>query len=141
MQSSRLHSEPRHRLADLGRVMEQPVPTSLRPCAPAPVPAAVAAVCPRPTQVRMTVREALRDAMAEEMRRDGAVFLMGEEVGQYQGAYKISQGLLEEFGAKRVINAITEMGFAGLAVGAAFALDRLEIDLDLVAHGWGGIAP
>jgi pyruvate dehydrogenase E1 component beta subunit len=71
--------------------------------------------------VRMTVREALRDAMAEEMRRDGAVFLMGEEVAQYQGAYKVSQGLLEEFGERRVIDTpITEHGFAGLGVGAAF---------------------
>src|SRR6266446_867003 len=71
--------------------------------------------------VHMTVREALRDAMAEEMRRDGQVFLMGEEVAQYQGAYKVSQGLLEEFGAKRVIDTpITEHGFAGLGVGAAF---------------------
>ena len=69
----------------------------------------------------MTVREALREAMAEEMRRDDSVFLMGEEVGEYQGAYKISQGLLDEFGAKRVIDTpITEHGFAGLAVGAAF---------------------
>ncbi len=67
-----------------------------------------------------TVREALRDAMAEEMRADGDVFLMGEEVAQYQGAYKVSQGLLEEFGADRVIDTpITEMGFAGLGVGAA----------------------
>jgi pyruvate dehydrogenase E1 component beta subunit len=71
--------------------------------------------------VTMTVREALRDAMAEEMRRDPAVFLMGEEVAQYQGAYKISQGLLEEFGDMRVIDTpITEHGFAGLGVGAAF---------------------
>ena len=69
-----------------------------------------------------TVREALRDAMAEEMRRDGDVFLMGEEVAEYQGAYKISQGLLDEFGAKRVIDTpITEHGFAGIGVGAAFA--------------------
>jgi pyruvate dehydrogenase E1 component beta subunit len=69
-----------------------------------------------------TMREALRDAMAEEMRRDPDVFLMGEEVAQYQGAYKISQGLLEEFGAKRVIDTpITEQGFAGIGVGAAFA--------------------
>jgi pyruvate dehydrogenase E1 component beta subunit len=69
-----------------------------------------------------TVREALRDAMAEEMRRDADVFLMGEEVAEYQGAYKISQGLLDEFGGKRVIDTpITEHGFAGLAVGAAFA--------------------
>jgi pyruvate dehydrogenase E1 component beta subunit len=71
---------------------------------------------------QQTVREALRDAMAEEMRRDPTVFLMGEEVAQYQGAYKVSQGLLEEFGAKRVIDTpITEYGFAGLGVGAAFA--------------------
>ena len=69
----------------------------------------------------MTVREALRDAMAEEMRRDENIFLMGEEVAQYQGAYKVSQGLLDEFGAKRVIDTpITEHGFAGLGVGAAF---------------------
>jgi pyruvate dehydrogenase E1 component beta subunit len=69
----------------------------------------------------MTVREALREAMAEEMRANDRVFLMGEEVGEYQGAYKISQGLLDEFGPKRVIDTpITEQGFAGLAVGAAF---------------------
>jgi pyruvate dehydrogenase E1 component beta subunit len=71
--------------------------------------------------IKQTVREALRDAMAEEMRRDPNVFLMGEEVAQYQGAYKVSQGLLEEFGEKRVIDTpITEMGFAGIGVGAAF---------------------
>ncbi len=70
----------------------------------------------------ITVREALRDAMAEEMRRDERVFLMGEEVGEYQGAYKVSQGLLEEFGPQRVVDTpITEYGFAGLGVGAAFA--------------------
>jgi pyruvate dehydrogenase E1 component beta subunit len=70
----------------------------------------------------MTVREALRDAIAEEMRRDDAVFLIGEEVGEYQGAYKVSQGLLQEFGARRVVDTpITEQGFAGLGVGAAFA--------------------
>ncbi|ACI97569.1 pyruvate dehydrogenase complex E1 component subunit beta [Rhodospirillum centenum] len=69
----------------------------------------------------ITVREALRDAMAEEMRRDPTVFLMGEEVAEYQGAYKVSQGLLQEFGAERVIDTpITEHGFAGLGVGAAF---------------------
>ncbi|TNF14417.1 MAG: pyruvate dehydrogenase complex E1 component subunit beta [Rhodobacteraceae bacterium] len=68
-----------------------------------------------------TVREALRDAMAEEMRRDESVFLMGEEVAEYQGAYKVSQGLLDEFGARRVIDTpITEHGFAGIGVGAAF---------------------
>ena len=71
--------------------------------------------------VTQTVRDALRDAMAEEMRRDGDVFLMGEEVAEYQGAYKISQGLLQEFSARRVIDTpITEHGFTGLAVGAAF---------------------
>ena len=69
-----------------------------------------------------TVRESLRDAMAEEMRRDEKVFLMGEEVAEYQGAYKVSQGLLEEFGSKRVIDTpITEHGFAGIATGASFA--------------------
>ncbi len=69
----------------------------------------------------LTVREALRDAMAEEMRRDKDVFVMGEEVAQYQGAYKVTQGLLDEFGEKRVIDTpITEHGFAGLGVGAAF---------------------
>lgn len=72
--------------------------------------------------VDQTVREALRDAMAEEMRRDGDVFVMGEEVAEYQGAYKVTQGLLDEFGDKRVIDTpITEHGFAGLGVGAAFA--------------------
>src|SRR6185437_10900476 len=72
--------------------------------------------------VTITIREALRDAMAEEMRRDGDVFLMGEEVAEYQGAYKVSQGLLEEFGARRVIDTpITEHGFAGVGVGAAMA--------------------
>ena len=74
----------------------------------------------------MTVREALREAMAEEMRAASNVFLMGEEVGEYQGAYKISQGLLDEFGPKRIIDTpITEMGFTGIAVGAA----------------WGGLRP
>ncbi|MDR6302470.1 pyruvate dehydrogenase E1 component beta subunit [Nitrobacter vulgaris] len=72
--------------------------------------------------VTMTIREALRDAMAEEMRRDDNVFLLGEEVAEYQGAYKVSQGLLQEFGARRVIDApITEHGFAGVGVGAAMA--------------------
>ena len=71
--------------------------------------------------IRQTVRDALRDAMAEEMRRDPAVFLMGEEVAQYQGAYKVSRDLLQEFGDKRVIDTpITEHGFAGIGVGAAF---------------------
>jgi len=86
--------------------------------APAPEPE----IAPGIETASQTMREALRDAMAEEMRRDKDVFLMGEEVAQYQGAYKISQGLLEEFGAKRVIDTpITEQGFAGIGVGAAFA--------------------
>ena len=94
--------------------------------APVSAPVAVAVVeedLPAGTSMSPhTVRESLRDAMAEEMRRDGDVFLMGEEVAEYQGAYKISQGLLAEFGPKRVIDTpITEHGFAGLAVGAAFA--------------------
>lgn len=72
--------------------------------------------------VSMTVRDALRDAMAEEMRRDPNVFVMGEEVAEYQGAYKVTQGLLDEFGSKRVVDTpITEHGFAGVGVGAAFA--------------------
>ncbi|WP_439155841.1 pyruvate dehydrogenase complex E1 component subunit beta [Yoonia sp.] len=98
---------------------------------PAKAPAAAAPAAPAPdvapdwaddVEVKQTtVREALRDAMAEEMRRDPDVFLMGEEVAEYQGAYKISQGLLDEFGAKRVIDTpITEHGFAGIGVGAAF---------------------
>jgi len=71
--------------------------------------------------ISQTVREALRDAMAEEMRRDPTVFLLGEEVAEYQGAYKVSQGLLDEFGAERVIDSpITEIGFTGLGVGAGF---------------------
>ncbi|MHA7873247.1 MAG: pyruvate dehydrogenase complex E1 component subunit beta, partial [Hyphococcus sp.] len=78
-----------------------------------------------PADVQMaptTIRDALRDAMAEEMRRDPDVFLMGEEVAEYQGAYKVSRGLLEEFGPRRVVDTpITEYGFAGLGVGAAFA--------------------
>ena len=72
--------------------------------------------------VRMTVREALRDAMAEEMRRDDSVFVIGEEVAEYQGAYKVTQGLLQEFGDRRVVDTpITEHGFAGLGAGAALA--------------------
>ena len=79
-------------------------------------------IAPGTEMVTQTMREALRDAMAEEMRRDPDVFLMGEEVAQYQGAYKISQGLLDEFGPKRVIDTpITEQGFAGIGVGASMA--------------------
>lgn len=114
--------------------------------APAPVPVAAPAAAPVETRpatvvsapnkavaqdadipvgtpmVKITVRDALRDAMAEEMRRDPDVFLMGEEVAEYQGAYKVSRGLLEEFGPRRVVDTpITEHGFAGLGVGAAMA--------------------
>ena len=89
---------------------------------PLPVKDGERGLPPGTETVSQTMREALRDAMAEEMRRDPNVFLMGEEVGQYQGAYKISQGLLDEFGEKRVIDTpITEQGFAGIGVGAAMA--------------------
>ncbi|MFO1113619.1 MAG: pyruvate dehydrogenase complex E1 component subunit beta [Rhodospirillales bacterium] len=103
---------------------EAPPPGAAPASTPAPKELPVAAPPPveeytGPT-AKMTVREALRDAMAEEMRRDPEVILLGEEVAQYQGAYKVSQGLLDEFGDKRVIDTpITEMGFAGLGVGAA----------------------
>ena len=120
-----------------------PAPAAAAAAAPAAAPVAAVAAAPAPAPVAaqgwphsdlpegvptktMTVREALREAMAEEMRADPNVFLMGEEVGEYQGAYKISQGLLDEFGAKRVVDTpITEHGFAGIAVGAS----------------WGGLKP
>ncbi len=99
-------------------------PAAAAPAAAVAAPALAAAPAESaydgPT-VRMTVRDALRDAMAEEMRVDEDVFLMGEEVAQYQGAYKISQGMLEEFGERRVIDTpITEQGFTGLGVGASY---------------------
>ena len=99
-----------------------PAPASAVAAVPQAAPASHAPDWPDGTAMKtMTVREALREAMAEEMRADTSVFLMGEEVAEYQGAYKISQGLLEEFGARRVIDTpITEHGFTGLAVGAAF---------------------
>ncbi len=115
----------------------QPAPAAAAPVAPeekpaaaaAPVPAEPKALVPNDPEipagtemVSMTVREALRDAMAEEMRADDNVFVMGEEVAEYQGAYKVTQGLLQEFGARRVIDTpITEHGFAGVGVGAAMA--------------------
>ncbi len=119
-----------------------PAPATAAPAAPsAPAPVVAAAVPAAPVAVvskasadwpegtpmkTMTVREALREAMAEEMRANPNVLLMGEEVGEYQGAYKISQGLLDEFGPKRIIDTpITEIGFTGIAVGAA----------------WGGLRP
>jgi pyruvate dehydrogenase E1 component beta subunit len=96
---------------------QQPAPAAPKPAA-APDPEV-----PEGTEmVTVTIREALRDAMAEEMRRDPDVFVMGEEVAEYQGAYKVTQGLLQEFGARRVIDTpITEHGFAGVGVGAAMA--------------------
>jgi pyruvate dehydrogenase E1 component beta subunit len=110
-------------------VAAEPAPTEVRAEPKAPVaPVAVSAPLQDPEipagtkMVRITVRDALRDAMAEEMRRDERVFLMGEEVAQYQGAYKVSRDLLQEFGDRRVIDTpITEHGFAGLGVGAAMA--------------------
>ena len=96
-------------------------PVAVEPKHVAPASLAVEPTVPEGTEmVRTTVREALRDAMAEEMRKDERVFVMGEEVAQYQGAYKVTQGLLDEFGEKRVIDTpITEYGFAGIGTGAA----------------------
>jgi pyruvate dehydrogenase E1 component beta subunit len=96
-------------------------PKAEAPASPAKTPAVPDPEIPAGTEmVTMTIREALRDAMAEEMRRDPDVFVMGEEVAEYQGAYKVTQGLLQEFGARRVIDTpITEHGFAGVGVGAA----------------------
>ncbi|EJJ26822.1 pyruvate dehydrogenase complex E1 component subunit beta [Rhizobium sp. CF142] len=116
-------------------VAAQPAPAAAAPVAQeekpaaAPVPAEPKAFVPNDPEipagtemVSMTVREALRDAMAEEMRADDSVFVMGEEVAEYQGAYKVTQGLLQEFGARRVIDTpITEHGFAGVGVGAAMS--------------------
>ncbi len=100
--------------------IETPPPPPPAAQKPAPTPAATATVDGPTTTV--TLREALRDAMAEEMRADPRVFVMGEEVAQYQGAYKVTQGLLDEFGDKRVIDTpITEIGFAGIGSGAAMA--------------------
>jgi len=102
---------------------EAPAPVDAKPAKAEAKPASLAIEpdVPEGTEMqRMTVREALRDAMAEEMRRDDRIFVLGEEVAEYQGAYKVTQGLLEEFSAKRVIDTpITEYGFAGLGTGAA----------------------
>jgi pyruvate dehydrogenase E1 component beta subunit len=108
-------SEPAAEAPPAAAMPSQPAAARSQPIAEPEVPEGT-------TFRSQTVREALRDAMAEEMRRDGDVFLMGEEVAEYQGAYKISQGLLDEFKGRRVIDTpITEHGFTGLAVGAAFA--------------------
>jgi len=100
-----------------------PAPPKTALAEPAARPAVAEPDVPEGTEmVTMTMREALRDAMAEELRRDGDVFVMGEEVAEYQGAYKVTQGLLQEFGARRVIDTpITEHAFAGIGIGAAFA--------------------
>jgi pyruvate dehydrogenase E1 component beta subunit len=105
------------------KTQDAPAPKSAKaPEAPAPQAANDPDIPEGTEMVSMTMREALRDAMAEEMRRDKDVFVMGEEVAEYQGAYKVTQGLLQEFGAKRVIDTpITEHGFAGLGIGAALA--------------------
>src|SRR5689334_21754533 len=101
----------------------QPKGDEKAPAAPAAIVAEPDPEVPAGTEmITQTIRDALRDAMAEEMRRDPDVFLMGEEVAEYQGAYKVSQGLLQEFGARRVIDTpITEHGFAGIGVGAAMS--------------------
>ena len=104
------------------QVVRTPAPPKPAEAPAQPGPAVEPEVPEGTEMVTMTVREALRDAMAEEMRRDKDVFVMGEEVAEYQGAYKVTQGLLQEFGAMRVIDTpITEHGFAGLGIGAAFA--------------------
>ncbi|BAM89544.1 pyruvate dehydrogenase E1 component, beta subunit [Bradyrhizobium oligotrophicum S58] len=128
--------------ADLGKAAAPAAEMKAAQSAPPAEPAAAMPASPAPTgvaapqsvaepdpevpagteMVTQTIREALRDAMAEEMRRDGDVFIMGEEVAEYQGAYKVTQGLLQEFGARRVMDTpITEHGFAGIGVGAAMA--------------------
>ena len=123
-----LDAKPAPQASAAAPSFEESAPAARAPAEPVPAGGPVPAA-PRASDedrffaktARQTVREALRDAMAEEMRRDGTVFLIGEEVAEYQGAYKVSQGLLEEFGAARVVDTpITEHGFAGLGVGAAF---------------------
>jgi pyruvate dehydrogenase E1 component beta subunit len=112
---------PAAKKADAPKPVDAPAESASKPAAPNVITTPVAEPEYTGETKAQTVREALRDAMAEEMRRDPKVFLMGEEVAEYQGAYKVSQGLLEEFGPKRVIDTpITEHGFAGLGVGAAF---------------------
>ena len=108
---------------DTPTVTDTPLPPAPKIATGMPQQYDASAEVPEGTEmVTMTMREALRDAMAEEMRRDGDVFVMGEEVAEYQGAYKVTQGLLQEFGADRVIDTpITEHGFAGLGTGAALA--------------------
>src|SRR5438094_4757181 len=109
--------------AEQPQMQVEPAPAPAKVSAPRQLQAPPEPALPEGTEmVTMTVREALRDAMAEEMRRDETVFVIGEEVAEYQGAYKVTQGLLQEFGDRRVIDTpITEHGFAGLGVGTALA--------------------
>ncbi|PTE23011.1 pyruvate dehydrogenase complex E1 component subunit beta [Cereibacter changlensis JA139] len=118
--SASVEKQPEQPEGSEGKAVDEPLVSSPGSAVPAKPP--VSPDWPEGTAMKtMTVREALREAMAEEMRGNDRVFLMGEEVGEYQGAYKISQGLLDEFGPKRVVDTpITEHGFAGIAVGAAF---------------------
>ena len=110
---AKAESQPKQEAAE--KVPAAPAAPEVKAAADPDIPAGT-------EMVQTTVREALRDAMAEEMRRDADVFVMGEEVAEYQGAYKVTQGLLQEFGARRVVDTpITEHGFAGVGVGAAFA--------------------
>ena len=110
------------RVEESRSLVEEPEAISAPPAAPKEQVPDEAGIPEGTEMATITVREALRDAMAEEMRRDPAVFVMGEEVAEYQGAYKVTQGLLQEFGHMRVIDTpITEQGFAGLGIGAAMA--------------------
>jgi pyruvate dehydrogenase E1 component beta subunit len=110
-------------LPSVQKLDARPSPLSMQPIAAvAPAMESGLEIPEGTAMITQSVREALRDAMAEEMRRDGDVFIIGEEVAEYEGAYKVTQGLLQEFGSRRVVDApITEQGFAGLGVGAAFA--------------------
>jgi pyruvate dehydrogenase E1 component beta subunit len=122
-QKARVTAPPAKAEQSAPQVNRAPAPAKAEAAGPARAPTPPELDLPEGTEmVTMTVREALRDAMAEEMRRDKTVFVMGEEVAEYQGAYKVTQGLLQEFGAARVIDTpITEHGMTGLGVGAAFA--------------------
>jgi pyruvate dehydrogenase E1 component beta subunit len=122
-QQKAAESAPAAETAEPAKKAEAPLPAKTGTTKPPPAQILAEPEVPAGTEmVTMTMREALRDAMAEEMRRDADVFVIGEEVAEYQGAYKVTQGLLQEFGARRVIDTpITEYGFTGLGVGTALA--------------------
>jgi len=122
-QQARQDTAPPAENATPGKKAEAPAPPAAATAKPPSAEVMPEPEVPEGTElVTMTMREALRDAMAEEMRRDKDVFVLGEEVAEYQGAYKVTQGLLEEFGAQRVVDTpITEHGFTGLGIGAALA--------------------